>query len=691
MNNISLALNTYINKKDKEILFILVITTLIILLLRNFGLYPSVVDEYVYSSNSRLLPLSNDGVPDYFYRFIYSLVGVCHKGWLDCSRLLNGIFFIMAAPFIYSISKRYTTNLMSIWIVLISLWAPINIYTAFFMPESMYFLLFWVFVWITSQNDSLQNNKKIIISGMTLGFLALIKPHAILIIPIIFFIGFISLKYEKFSFNLRFFKLILIFLISFFSVKFVIGFLFSGYDGLSLFGKNYSALANNMIINSNNLEKLLGFLGNQFLGHITTLTLIYSVPIAFISYSLINLLSKRSHKSVKNHLYFFTFSTAVTFGLMTIAVLFTSAAAMVNPSEAIRLHLRYYDFSFTLLILLLTIMPNNNKEYEDIKTRLISLIPVIILIIFGAIFTFKHFSPNYVDGPEIRGYFGSVWTFYLLYTLSIIALIIWIISPVFSKKFYLFIFIPFYVVMAGYYANKDLRSRLYLTPYDRAAIFSSMYLSNEESSKLTIIGAPEALGPLILSKIYFENTNVSVKTLPESSKINISDIEPGKNWILTVGSYDLVANKSFEFLGNGFTLHKVQTPELIDFKKIANSGAVSSYIGLGQPESWGSWSFGREVIINFKYDLPNSFKLTITASPYGSNINKDVIIHVGDKYGKVVFKGDKDSQAINFDNVAIKTKTISIEIPDPEKLGPNQFGIGLGLIEMKIDPIFSGR
>ncbi len=129
-------------------MFFLLVLFLVYLVFRNMGLYPTVfADEYSYSMFSRLLPLSESSVPSYIYLKLYSVTNACGDGFLGCAKLINAFLFILAAPFIFLIARRVASETASVVVSLLAVFGPINSYTAYFMPESFYFLSFWVFSW----------------------------------------------------------------------------------------------------------------------------------------------------------------------------------------------------------------------------------------------------------------------------------------------------------------------------------------------------------------------------------------------------------------------------------------------------------------------------------------------------------------------------------------------------------------
>ena len=158
--------------------------SLIFLILRSSGLYPSVMgDEYTYDTMSRLMPFSAAYIPNYLYLSIYRLTNLCGDGFFACSRIMNSIFFVAAAPFIYSVARRFCSVPVAVLIVALSMMGPVNSYTAYFMPEAMFFLSFWVCVAYYLSLDGHASVKSWLILGLLMGASSLIKPHTLFALP----------------------------------------------------------------------------------------------------------------------------------------------------------------------------------------------------------------------------------------------------------------------------------------------------------------------------------------------------------------------------------------------------------------------------------------------------------------------------------------------------------------------------
>jgi len=112
---------------------------------RSFGYSPTVFsDEWYYSRLSRLQPLGDAVLPSYLYLWLYRITNVCGEGFLDCARLLNTLFLVGAAPFVYLTGRAFTGARTAAAIALLATLAPMNLYTAYFMPETPYYFGFSV-------------------------------------------------------------------------------------------------------------------------------------------------------------------------------------------------------------------------------------------------------------------------------------------------------------------------------------------------------------------------------------------------------------------------------------------------------------------------------------------------------------------------------------------------------------------
>ena len=89
----------------------------------------------------------------------------------------------------------------------------------------------------------------------------------------------------------------------------------------------------------------------------------------------------------------------------------------------------------------------------------------------------------------------------------------------------------------------------------KAGIFTKKYLSNDELSRLVVVGS-NGIG-VFRSLFYIDNPQSSQETIPEVSNYNLSKLPAGKEWILVVGDHSLSEKPFFQLPMDGFTLVRV--------------------------------------------------------------------------------------------------------------------------------------
>jgi hypothetical protein len=116
---------------------------------RSQGINPTVfADEWYYSKMARLQPLAEAIVPSYLYLWLFGATNACGDGFLECARGANALLFVAGAPFLYLTARSVTGRGTAAAIALLATLAPLNLFTAYFMPETMYYFGFCVLSWV---------------------------------------------------------------------------------------------------------------------------------------------------------------------------------------------------------------------------------------------------------------------------------------------------------------------------------------------------------------------------------------------------------------------------------------------------------------------------------------------------------------------------------------------------------------
>lgn len=683
---LKIAQDKTISFLKENVLVILVISLFFILLFRNINLYPRIfADEYTYSTFSRLREFSHSTIPGYLYLMVYRITNVCGDNFLDCVKILNIIFFVCSIPFIYSILKKVSNHGIALLITLLTVLGPINSYTTYFMPESLFFFSFWLFVWFILQLDNVSKIKMWSLGGVLLGFCSLIKPHALLFLPaIIIYIFYIS-RQRDVPWVPKAIRDASIFAFFVFFTKLLIGYGLAGTAGITIFGSTYTSIAVSSVTSLEHYVNLIVLSIKSLKGHVLAISLLFSVPVAIMVKSLFYGNEKNEQQKKMSF-----FSIIVLLNLVLITVIFTSLISVINPEELFRLHMRYYNFAFPLFFIITASQLFTESVHDKIKQKILIAIPIGLIIVYAIhtkISPYKHYL---IDSPELFGFIHNATFFCILSGVSMLSIILWVYRDKIGIKFFIYIFMPITIIASTFFANQELRKNATPNIYDRTGMFMKQYLATkEEFSKVLIVGS-DPVG-LYQTLFYIDNEKASVEIIPIESVYDISKIPAEKEWVVIIGNYHLL-NNTFETLQmNNFTLIHTINIGAIDFKKSTKLSAVSSIQGLSETESWGVWSHSNIVTFEFSKQLPEKFNIHLTAHAFGPNIDEEITASVGSSEFKFLLKEYDEEKILEFNNPD-KSNILKINIPNP--ISPKELGlnndnrkIGIGFVKLSIIPL----
>ena len=395
-----------LKKKENIFIVLLFIIVATFLFARTLGLYPFVFsDEYSYSKFSRNMSFSEAYLPNYLYFFIYKYTSMCGSGFLDCARLINVIFFSASMPVIYMIGSKVSDKRNAVFIAFISIMGPVSTYTAFFMPESLYFFCFWITVYLLLKIDINSHFKVWVPLSIVFGLTSLVKPHALFFLPSIAMyviaISLISAKKIEFLFLCKYCGFVFLSL----CVKFFLGYFLAGVNGITFFGSLYSGIAAQTSFQIADFINLVYLFFNNIFGHILGIALLFSVCVVSLPNYFLDRLQKNNSCDYSLKLVVITFCTFMV--LIPITALFTARISVDGVYESTsKLHMRYYNFAFPLLYLIALLNFEFSLDRNKIRTRLFMVLPVLCLVIYGMFSNMAGYTHSLVDSPELHGYTG---------------------------------------------------------------------------------------------------------------------------------------------------------------------------------------------------------------------------------------------------------------------------------------------
>lgn len=467
------------------VFLVVLIGAFVFLIARSWSMYPSVFpDEFVHSRAARLISLSSAEIPSYLYYWVYSLTAFFDDGFLKAARVLNVAFFVSGCYLVYMTARRVTCAQVSAIIGTVAVFSPINTYTTYFMPESMFYFVFWamVYVLLKPSDGSKGGRSHWMAVGTALGILSLVKPHALFIYPALLLYcvvenGFNSTTFKRLA-QFTFFAAL---------IKFGVGFTLAGIDGLTFFGTMYTDHAKTVATDPELLLNGIRSVSINLLGNFFLVTSVLGLGFML----LFKVTTREEYGELEFRLRIFAASLLLV--LVPMVAVFSTSVALYDLHLDHRLYLRYYNFAFPLFYLMVAarFSKAGNHTITFDKALLGSL-----FIIFTAILPYYYtlsklfypFKLIMTDSPEFY-----LMHFYpvVLFTVSILGILVmslWIFRESLGAKLYIYLFVPAFILGTFISSFEVLKKRYEALPQDVLGNEYRNRIPASEHSQITIIG-----------------------------------------------------------------------------------------------------------------------------------------------------------------------------------------------------------
>ena len=506
-------INSRPNIYFRFIIILLFTFILSLLFYRNYSLYPSVMgDEYINSIFSKNTNFKDMLIPSYVYFYFYKISYVCGSDYLNCARILNLLFYVFGIFFTYLLSIKFANHNTSKIIFILLLLSPFNVYTAYFIAESMFFCFIWLTFYLTL---TLTINKYYyFFIGFLLSICSLIKPHAIFFIPV-FVVYFYVLKNNIYKFLLN----CVCFILSFFFIKLIISILTD--VEFCIFGEYYNKDTRRYIdITFSDLVLILKYSIINLFGIASFLLIVFSLPILILIQNSIIYFKKLKH----DHFDSFSIFVSIIFIFITIIYsVFNGFSANYHMLEKLdespfRINNRYYFFIFPLLLIIF-LKEFSTMKKKKIKSKLIKIVSIIFIL------TLIYFSMNFyesyhlVDAPFYRGLTYNKNFFYLSVVFSILLIILYNYKKKESLRIYLFIFLPIIFIVSSIPINKEILFYKTPTKSNQIGNYLNEYFNSKDNDSFLIINIDENKDePLDKFKLImsFDKKNIAIIEIKNS-------------------------------------------------------------------------------------------------------------------------------------------------------------------------------
>jgi phosphoglycerol transferase len=449
-------------------------------------------------------------------------------------------------------TRRVAKPLPSAFVVAVVAIGPLNSYSAYFMPEAAYLFMFWVMTWYALGCGANSSLSQWSILGVLVGLLSLIKPHALFLVPAL--VGYIFLVSETFSFR-RLCRsavisviLVLVLLLS----KFLIGYLLAGRAGLTLFGAFYNGTARNSMVDGR-LYTIFGFSLTSLRAHLFSLVLLFGLPMAataalFFGHSF-------SARSSQPQVRLVSYTFVVLLSLVVVVATYTGSLGVLDASESLRLHQRYYDFALPLLFMVAACIVSSPLELGP-RGRFIYAALTVLALALAVNSHMRGYRFGVLDGPFIWAVSVYPFAMTLLGLLMILLMVFWTKKPSLAFRGFLYVLLPAIALFSAVLISREFYSQQSASIYDRAGIYARSVLSGADLAALTVICAEP--GGSFRALFYVDDARANFVTVPEGQAFSPSSLSNEKKWLLIIGEHAVAEGEVLPSPTPGFHLVRLR-------------------------------------------------------------------------------------------------------------------------------------
>lgn len=503
------------------------------LILRNGGIVPfAFADEQYYSLYSRLVPMTAAILPDYLYFAVFRSTLVCGDGFLDCVRGLNVMFFLASAPFIYLATRRVAGRFASAWVVGLVILGPLNSVTAYFMPESMYFFLFWAVSWLALGFDEQSTAWHWGALGVLLGALSLVKPHALFLLPALsVFAIYTHLQRDRAGAGKTALALMAL-VVCTIALKFAVGYALVGPQGVTLFGHFYSGVTTTSSMSQEQYIRFARHASSSLGAHVLSIIVALGLACGAAIGLAFRGLWHPEHRAPIQRLA--VYSVLVIGSLIAVVSLFTASLAVHDVGEVARIHQRYYDFSLPLLLMVASALAGGGPIPLPSKPWRACL-AVLVIGALGMVFAFRFqgIHAGIVDGPWFNGLFSRRRAWRVVGFLMAACAALWPLAPRAAAGLLLYVALPLSCLWSAAVDNAELAQHTGQTVYERAGKVARMYLPPDELARLVVVCSDPSEGFRVLYSI--DNAGAAFQLQADGVSYRAAGRTDGNRWVLSMG------------------------------------------------------------------------------------------------------------------------------------------------------------
>ena len=533
---------------------------------RVWTVLPSIMgDEYVYTSAAKHLPFAEQYFSNYIFSWVMSATNMCGTDFYVCTKSINSVFFALAILFTFLIAARFLSFGWSVFVASVTALSPIAIPVSYFMPEIMYFAamtgVVLVALWVADKGKWQLWS----LVGISLGLAALVKPHAIFMLPAFtIFALVISYKLTSGSWfaGIRSAGTTIL---GFSVAKFGLGFLFAGTEGLKLFGGYGSPVDALTSVVENQAPTVSQEAGTQATGlellasvtfghlamHLAVVLMIAGLPLLLSLRVLLSVAKKPEPVGPVSSL--FILVGLITFSIIAVVAVFEAYVTVGGDDHSDRLILRYYEFLIPQFIVMGLLLP----RFTDSKLvwRILQGSIVVIAALFFSIFYPGNFEQQYADSSTLPGLAASGGLFVAVAVAIAAAILYWIFTPEEGNVLIGRFVIPLFLIVALVLSQSKLIEVNGTQAYfDQAGWASRDALKGVPGDRIIVIGQTRT--EVVTVKFWIDEPNIKELLVLEGSNVSLKML-PDSDYAVTLRNIGVDFAHEVVTKGEGFKLVKI--------------------------------------------------------------------------------------------------------------------------------------
>jgi len=533
---------------------------------RIWSILPTVMgDEYVYTTASKHLPFAEQYYSNYIFSWVMSATNMCGTDFYVCTKSINSVFFALTILFTFLIAARFLTFGWSVFVASVTALSPIAIPVSYFMPETMYFTAMTGVILVALLVAEKGKWQLWSLVGISLGLAALVKPHAIFMLPAFSIFAFmVAYKFSKGSWTSGI-KSAGATVIGFAVAKFGLGFLFAGTAGLSLFGGYSSPVEALVQVTENETPLISEQLGTEESGvelllsvtfghlamHLAVLLFLAGIPLLLSLRVLLAGLKKPEPIGPVSSL--FILIALITFSIISVVSVFEAYVTVGGDDHRDRLILRYYEFLIPQFIIMGLLLP----RFTDSKTtwRVVQGALVIAASIFFSIFYPANFDQQYADSSTLPGFAVNGDLFIGIAVLISAVILYWIFTPEEGNSIIGRFVIPLVMVASLTLSQNQLININGTAAYfDYAGWESREFLEGVAGDRIIVIGQTRT--EVFTVKFWIDEPNIKDLLVLEGTVVPAGNVTES-DYAVTLGNIGIDFPHEVVTEGEGYKLVKI--------------------------------------------------------------------------------------------------------------------------------------